>query len=92
MGIPGGQAGRARRARSIGGGRGHGNAVAAVPDAAAALQARGVLVNEFDAGAFQRRNQFRQGIDIAPNNTAAGLHAPDGGDGQAAQFGKVPLV
>jgi hypothetical protein len=62
------------------------------PDTATALHARGVLANEFDARACQRRDQFRQGIDVAPNNTAAGFHAPDSRHGQAAQLGKVPLI
>lgn len=62
------------------------------PDTAATPQTWGVLAYKFDARAFQRRDQFHQRIDVAANNPATRLHAPDGGDRQAAHLGKVPLV
>ena len=60
--------------------------------AAAAAGAGGALADQLDAGGLQRADQLHQGIDVAAHHAVARLHALDGRQGQAGQFGQLALV
>src|SRR4051812_18738712 len=55
------------------------------PDATASGMTYGALADQLDANGVQCLHQFHQGIDIAPDDALARLHALDRRYGKASQ-------
>jgi len=60
--------------------------------AAAASRTGQSGIDQFDTRILQSRNQLHERIDIAADHAVARLHALDGRQRQAGQFGELALV
>ncbi len=61
-------------------------------NATSAIGADGLLANQRDSQGIKRANELHQGVDITSDDTLASFHSLDGGDGQIALLGELPLV